>query len=192
MVKQVEITAPLKRAVSVADLRAHTEVIDNTKDTRLGKLSDAAQDHAEERTYRKFVEQTWDQYVDTFSNPIVLKFPPTSSITSIKYTDMNGDEQTVSSAIYELGEVDGLQVARLQYNQLWPSDLRGHPDDIVVRTVNGYGSPDDVPEGIKHAIRMHVSWLNEFREGQIFFSGVHSNFPKSIDALLGPYRVRGY
>jgi uncharacterized phiE125 gp8 family phage protein len=184
MVKQVLVTPPDARVVTPREVANHVKFDDPEEDTKFAELSDDAQEYAEDRTWRVFIDQTWDQYFDTWYDPFRLRRPPVSAITSVKYTDVNGIQQSVSSDVYELAQVDGLSVVRLKYNQLWPTDLRGHPDDIVIRTVNGYGDPGDVPKRLRAAIRIHAGKHFRHRDGDVDLA--------VVDRLLYPFRVRGY
>jgi len=124
--------------------------------------------------------QTWDQYFDEFEDPLYLRYPPLGSVTSVKYVDANGDTQTLASSVYEAGEENEIGIVRRQYNQDWPS-VRGHEDVVIVQFVCGYGGQADVPERIKHAIRLHAGWFYRNREGQLL--------PDAFYRLLAPYRV---
>ncbi len=194
MAKTVLVTEPAIEPVSLYELREHVRLIDQNqeRDTQLTDYEVAARVHVEQvKTWRALVNTTYDQYFDTFRSRMPLDWPPTGSITSVKYTDINGDEQTVDSSVYELGECSGVGVLRLQYNQEWPSDVRGHPDDIVVRLVAGYGATAaSVPAPIRAAIKIMVADMYEnpesFVTGTIIAQFRHE---ATVDRLLSPYRI---
>jgi len=146
-------------------------------------LIEAAEAAAEEYCGSKFVTQTWDQYFDRFAAQLVLAFPPDGTVESVKYVDGDGDEQTLSTDVWEQGEVNGIGVVRLKHNQSWPSDIRNHPDSVIVRFTCGYGSANQVPRPIRQAIEIHAAHNFEYREGE-------KNVPLAFFRLLGPYVFR--
>jgi uncharacterized phiE125 gp8 family phage protein len=182
VVKLVLDTGPTERVVSAADLRSHSRIDDTSEDNLLNELSDSAQEEAEAYTWRKFLEQTWEQYFDGFADPLFLRYPPlhSSGISSITYTDTNGDTQTLATSVYEAGEVDGIAVVRRKYNQTWPS-TRGHEDVVKVTFICGWDTPADVPDRIKQAVRLHAAWYYRNREGE--------PHPQAFYDLLEPFRA---
>lgn len=183
MTEPVLITASTGSVVSVSDLVAHSSLSGaiNAPDDELRRMLDDAVVEAEIVTRRRFLTQTWDQSFDAFCNPLVLRYPPLRSITSVKYVDTAGVTQTVSTDIYEAGDEDGIGIVRLKYLQLWPTGVRSHPDSVIVQFECGYGDTSDVPETIKRAIRVHAAHHFENREGQ----SMGNTFTK----ILFPYRV---
>jgi len=178
MAKLELVTGPSGRVVDVPDLTTHCRIDAADEDAYLQILLDAAEDAAEDETWRRLLTQTWDQYFDEFEDPLYLRYPPLQSVTSVTYTDSNGDSQTLSTSIYEVGEENGIGVVRRKYNQTWP-DTRSHEDVVTVRFVCGYGAAGDVPERIKHAIRIHAGWHFRNREGQAM--------PDTFSRLLAPF-----
>ncbi len=188
MSKTVLVTGPTASPVTMSDLRRHLRLVPDyvEDDSYIADLLEQAVEEVESRTWRKLCSQTWDQYFDQFATTMRLEYPPLASITSVKYTDTDGDEQTVDASVYEAGEDIGRGIVRLKYNQLWPSDVLGHPDSIVVRFVCGYGDADDVPARFKHAIRLLVSDAYEHRES-IVIGGKPSVIAGAVDNLLSDH-----
>ncbi len=189
------VTAPAKEPVSIDELKDHLAVTDSSFDKYVQAIGVAAREHVEQITWRALVTQTWDQFFDCFGQRLWLRMPPLATsnpITSVKYTDNDGTTQTVSSSIYETGNQDGVPFVRPAFNQDWPSDIRSHPDSVVVRTIVGYGStsgtPDDVPEPLRHAIKLLAGDMYENRES-IVTGTIVAGLP-SLAALLAPYKVR--
>jgi uncharacterized phiE125 gp8 family phage protein len=182
MAKLTLVTGPVGRVISADDIRTHARIDATDEDSHLESLSDAAEDEAEAYTWRKLLTQTWDQYFDGFADPLFLRFPPlhSSGVTSVTYTDSNGDAQTLATSVYEEGEEDGIAVVRRKYNQDWPT-TRSHKDVVTVRFVCGYGATSDVPERIKQAIRLHAAHFYRHREGELL--------PAAFFRLLDPFRV---
>lgn len=107
------------------------------------------------------VTQTLELVLDGFNcKKIKLPMGPVQSITSIKYLDCNGDEQTVDSSVYRLTASNEVILA---YGKSWP-DYRSDVDSVKIRYVAGYGDADLVPSAIKAWIMMNVATLYENRE----------------------------
>lgn len=176
------VTAADDRVITPSDLRTHSRIDDTAEDSYLEQLIDSATQAAESYTWRRFVTQTWDQSFNAFCDPLVLRYPPLVSVTSVTYIDGAGDTQTLSTDVYETGRVNGLDVVRRKYSQVWPT-TQAHADVVTVRMVVGYGDPDDVPEKIKDAVRVHADHHFKTRGGQVMPDGFYS--------LLYPFQVRG-
>lgn len=184
MAKRVIATAATVEPISLAELRAHLREPDHAEDEYLAGLITAAYKWCEDFTWSKFCTQTWDEYFDGFASPLKLWHPPVSAITSVTYTDTDGDSQTLSTDYYELGQVDGLGVCRLKYNQTWPS-TRCHYDVVTVKYVCGYGAASAVPTPIKHAIKLVAAHLFNHREDAIEVA-LHT-IPLGVGAMLTPF-----
>lgn len=152
---------------------------------------------------RALLTQTWDLYLDRFpqgwgwqdpANPdsaITIPLPPLQSVTSISYVDTNGATQTLSSSLYQV-VTNGTWPARIvaAYSQTFP-DVREQPNAVTVQFVAGYGTADDVPTPIGQAIRQMVEGWYRNRATEVVGKAV-SPLSHGVDALLEPYRVRGF
>jgi uncharacterized phiE125 gp8 family phage protein len=113
-----------------------------------------------------------------------LPYPPVQSITSVKYYDSAGAQQTIAATVYELGDDNGVGIVRLKYDQQWPSG-RGHYDDIVIRAVVGYGAEAAIPPALKLAVCEVAANAYEFRE--TILDGQTVEIPQGTDFLLSNY-----
>ena len=179
--KLVLKTAATVKPVSVADILAHSRIDAREEDFYLRNLIDAAVVEAELYTWRRFCTQTWYQYFDAFADPLMLSYPPLSSITAVTYTDTDEATQTVAGTVYEAGENNEIGLVRLKYGQDWPTLVLQQPDSVRVEFVCGYGGAADVPEPIRQAIRVHVGHAFVHREGE-------ERLPQAFYDLLTPYR----
>ncbi len=183
--KRVLITAPTIEPVSVSELRDQSRITGNDEDGYLSALITKARTYIEEKEWRAHITQTWDFYFDSFGSRLCLSKPPNQSITTVKYVDTDGSTQTVTSSIYELGEQDGIGFVRLAYNQDWPSDVRSHPDTVIVQAVCGYGGVSSVPATTKHAITLLAAHWYELREPVVVGDRSFVNpVPYAIEALM--------
>lgn len=173
-------TEPDTEPVSVDELRKQLRLDTTEHDNELMELIEAARREAEELHLNAgLMTQTCIDYFDGFGAQMELKWPPVASITSITYTDTNGDTQTLSTDTYELGTVNGMGVVRLKYGQTYPS-TRSHEDVVTVTYVAGYGSlASDVPLNTRQWIKLYAAWLFENREGAL------EPLPSHVMNLLG-------
>lgn len=132
-------TPPVVEPVSVAAAKAHLLVTHDEHDVLIGTLIEAAREYAETKTGRPLVVRTHALKLDAFPVEIELPFPPLVSVTSITYTDGNGDTQTVSADTYVVDTTAEPGVVRLAYGQSWPSP-RGDANCITVSYVAGYAA----------------------------------------------------
>ena len=71
---------------------------------------------------------------DTFGSFIQLPRVPVVSVTSITYTDTNGDSQTLSTDVYSVDIPRGR--CYIKWQQIWPM-TRWLPNSVIVRFVAG-------------------------------------------------------
>ena len=178
----VLVTAPTLLPVRPVDVRDQLLIKHREQDSWFRARIIAATEAAENYTWSRFVTQTWKQYFDAFGDPMVLRFPPLSSVTSVQYTDSSGDTQTVASTVYEIADNDGVGLVRLKYSQTWPTP-RGHDSDVWVTYVCGYGAPSAVPQTIKDAIILYTAHQWNNREGE-------APIPQAFYDLLRNYSYR--
>jgi uncharacterized phiE125 gp8 family phage protein len=200
----VVITAP-DPIIDVAGVKSLLGITGTSQDTLLGILTAAACAQIEPPlgwTGRAFGQQTLELRADDWPDDDGLRLlaPPIVSISSVKYVDTAGTEQTVSSGDYELLG-DTLSLA---YGSAWPDFLAGS-EAIRVRYVAGY-DPDDPQLGpAKSAVALmvkaqlslgtrdpHLSQENVPGVGSrnYVFSDMASRVSdQAVQSLLQPYRV---
>ncbi len=127
------------------------------------------------------LEMRCDGFTDCHGNPLRLPFPPITSISSVKYLDQAGVEQTVSSASYELVDRDLLP----SLSGSFPSAL-ARSEAVRVRYVAGYSA---VPANIKNGILLAVGDMYRFRETLAVTTVEQLPSAASIESLLGTLRV---
>jgi hypothetical protein len=79
--------------------------------------------------------------------------PPVASITSIKYDDEAGVEQTLSTADYALSTYGDSRRINLEPDADWPSVEADAADAVRIRFVTGYTT---APKAVKAAMLLHV------------------------------------
>ena len=185
-------SGPDRLPVSVEDVKAQSRIDLNIEDDVIGRQIGTAVEMLEATTRRRIITQTWDMKWDRFPSSgevMTLTYPPISSVTSVKYVDSNGDEQTWAATKYEtsLPTGDYAKCGRLQpvFGEVWPT-TRSTLDAVVVRVVAGYGDPGDVPEGLTTGMLLFIGNLFENREATITGTMINKVF-YSLDYCWQPF-----
>lgn len=197
------ITAPTLEPVSVEEALAHLRVDFEDDNALIQDLLIAAREKAEEFTWRAFLTQTWDLYLDAFpgSTPnaqsgiwgggrIELPMPPLQSVTGVYYTPDGLSEQTLSAGSYHvdtIGEPGGV-VLKMGYT--WPSDTLQAVNGVRVRFVAGWATVEDVPKRLVQGIKLILGHFYENREGIMVGQGFSTmELPMGIRWVMEGERV---
>ena len=184
------VTAATHEPLSLIEVKTHLRIDHGDEDTLLDSLIATARQYCETVTGRQFVSATWDQTFPRFEDELLLVRPPLSSVTSVKYYDADGVEQTADSSLYDVVTNVEPGRVRLAYDQSWPT-TRAQEEPVTVRFVAGYGTADSVPQSLKSAMKLLVGHLYEHREtvallerGQIL-----AEVPLAFNSLMWAYRM---
>nr|WP_234844172.1 hypothetical protein [Sinorhizobium meliloti] len=146
-------------------------------DADIDLLVKSARDHIEKYCNVRFASQTVEMKCDGFCDLRRLPEAPVSSVTSIKYIDADGVEQTLADSVYEL-RADGLEAEIVtKYGQQWPPIRIG--SRITVTAVVGYAA---APPAAKHAALLWIADAYENRENAKLEDWT------ALDALLCNFR----
>lgn len=178
--------------ITLEDAKLHCRVDTAADDALINALITAATELAEQKTGRALMAQTWELTLDAFPEAFEITRIPLQSITSLKYIDTAGVEQTLSNALYSMDMADdhGFAYVVPVYNGTWPEN-RAQINAVALRYVAGYASAAAVPEGIKQWIRLMVSTMYENRETEAYSSRAVSTTVQMrfVDGLLDRYTV---
>ena len=168
------ITAPTVEPVSLTEAKNHLRVDISDDDTLIKSKIMAVRQVFEEQYGVAFIDQTWELYMDAFpGGDLAIPKWPLASVTSIKYTDEDSNQSTVSSDDYLVDIYNKPGKVVLKSSASWPSDTLQEVNGVVVRFVAGYGAAgSDVPEPIRQAVLLVVGDAYENREDTIIAQGV--------------------
>lgn len=165
---------------------------ESAEDTEIGDLITVAREMVEEHTGRRLITQTWNYYLDEWpaNDKIKLPYAPLQSVSSIKYTDDDGTENTMSTSDYNIDTVSEPGRIVLTDSGEWPSDTLNTLNPINIEYVSGYGGSTSVPKAFKQAIKLIVGDLYENRENSRDTKyGELKEIPFSAKRLLSRKRV---
>lgn len=183
------IISPTVEPVTLAEVKVHTQVEHTADDALISVLISAARQDVEHRLGRSLITQTWEQILDKFSDPIYLPNSPIASITSIKYIDSAGVEQTIVSTAYTLDMDNEPGRAKPAFGVAWPTP-RTQPNAVRVRYIAGYGADGtNVPAAIKNWIMLRVKALYDIRSTLIIGQPIAAAPRDFADGLLDRYKI---
>ena len=186
------ITAPSTYPVTLAEAKLHCRVDLADDDTLITALITAATEMAEQKTGRAIMTQTLELTLDAFPEAFELTRVPVQSITSVKYYDTTGAQQTLSNTLYALDAADDFGFAHISpvYGGTWPT-TRDQINAVAVRYVAGYADAAGVPQSIKNWILLMVSTMYANRETEAYSSRAVSTTVQMqfVDRLLDRYVV---
>ena len=184
---------PLVMAVSLSESKRHCNVYHANDDDLITAMIRVAQSHMEGHdgtggTLGRAVSQhTLDLKFERWpaNRAMALPHPPLVSVTSIKYLDIAGVEQTFPAINYHVVSDTISGFVRLKSQANWPS-LDIAPDAVRVRFVAG---PSECPVDLKHAMLLHVGHLYLNREA---VGETTSMLPFAYKALTDPHKTHGW
>lgn len=180
-------SGPSVEPVTRAEAKSHLRVDFEEDDTLIDVLIEAARQHAEDYTQRRFITQTWTQTFPEFEDVMLLSGSPLQSITTVTYLDKDNVSQTLSTDIYDVDTTRNPGAMRRTRDQSWPATYPSW-NAVVVTYVAGYGAAASaVPAAIKQAMLMHIGHMYENRESSI--DRMIMAVPMGYESLLAPYRV---
>lgn len=162
-------------------------------------------DYAESMTRRALLNQSWIQSYDNgfpyfcerrCGDPYEIRLPKPKlvSLTSFKYSDVDGVEQTlVENTDYELDALS--DTARIRPLQSWPATKCMY-HAVKIEFVCGYGETiEDIPAELMRAMRSDLIDLYENRQ-DVFINPINGFFTRppamrAVDRIYLKYRQWG-
>lgn len=156
------VTPPTTEPVTIAEAKTQLNIAasDDSHDTELASLIAAAREEWERDTSIALITRTLEHRLPKFLQVIQLSVRPVITISSVKYIDGNGVEQTVSAADYYL---DGDQVRFL--DTFVKPTIQDRSEAVRVTYTAGYGTSSSAcPELDRMAIKLSLAHRFEDRD----------------------------
>lgn len=181
------VTPPAVEPVAREDVKAFLKLEHNDEDTLIDTLIAAARLHVEAATRRVLVGQEWRLVLDGWPSGRMVEIPlaPVKSVEAITVYDADGEPAVLDETDY----VADLAAApaRILVRRAVPAGAAFN--GIEVDFTAGYGpGAEDVPAPLRQAAMQLVTHWYEMRE-PVSFGGAPHAVPKSVDALIAPYRM---
>ncbi len=183
-----QTVAPAAEPLTTAEAKAHLRVDISDDDTLIDALVIRAREWAEEFTGRAFINQTWTWKLDRFPHEFRVPRARLVSVTSIKYVDPQGAEQTLAADQYTVDTFSEPGRIEEAYGTTWPA-TRGVNNAVEVVFVAGYGAAGSaLPESLRQAMLLLVGEWYEYRlpVGDRSMPPI----PHAVESLLAPHVVR--
>lgn len=182
------ITAPASEPITLSEAKLHLRVDNENEDLLITSLILAARERVEHLTGRALMQQTWEVSMDCFQKVIRLPKPPLLDITSVKYIDLSGTEQTLPSTDYVVDAYSEPAKLTPAYGLSWPK-TRPQDNAVVIRYSAGYSNAAEVPASIKAWLKLTVGTMYAHRESIQDGVSVAELPGRFTDGLLDEFRV---
>lgn len=205
----IQTVAPAGEPITLAEAKTWLRVDGTDDDVLIATLIEAARAYVETFTGRALITQQWELTLDAFPNgdryvdgrlreskissipgrEIILPRAPLASVQSVKYYDTAGTLQTFSSASYftDTRAEPGRVVLNEDYD--WP-ETQVRPNAIIVAYTVGYGTPSQVPQVLRTALRFMVThWFRN--RSPVNIGNIVTQIPAAAEALLWQKRLPG-
>lgn len=179
------ITPPATEPVTLEEMKAQLGQTLDADDDLIERKIKAARQHVEKFTGKTLVSTTLELVLDSFPRgAIAIPNGPLASVTSVEFTDANGDEDTMSPDDYTV-DAAGDRIAPGAAG--WPS-TDGTIAAVRIRYVAGYGdAATDVPEPLRECVMLLAAHWYESREATLIGLSA-AELPHGVDAVLNQYR----
>lgn len=189
------VTDATSEPVTLEEARLQCNLLPDDSTEWDGHLVDwikTAREYAEHYSGRSLVARTLEMALDAFpqcAGPIELDMPPVTSVTSVKYDDTAGVEQTLSTAAWRFSAY-GQAPRRITcaYGYYWPA-TRCQSDAVRIRYVVGASCP----KAAKSAMLLMIGHLYENRQEVLAGDGRYAIVQLTLGAaaLLDTVKVYG-
>ncbi len=180
------LTPPAVKAITLESVRLNLRLDHIDEDDLLNDLIDMATEISQTITSRQFITATYRWYLDNWPEEGILRppLPPLQSVSSIKFQDIDGNQQTIDAADYEVDNKKQPGRIRPVPNFGWPS-LDDVFNPIVVEYICGFGdAASDVLASIRQALKLIVNHLYENREEVVTIGKTPAVLPEGVQRLL--------
>ena len=179
------ITPPAAEPVSVAEIKAHLRIVDDAEDALLALYITAAREHAEGQMGRALAGQTRETSTDAFpkSGALRLGFAPVVSISSVKYLDEAGAEQTLAPSAYIVDTRSEPGSIALAVGQSWPATA-ALPSSVRVQYICGIAAPQILKQAV---LFIAAHWYEQRLPVNV--GSIVNPIPHTLDAILWANRV---
>jgi uncharacterized phiE125 gp8 family phage protein len=198
------VVQPACEPLTLAEAKLHLRVDDDdtAQDDVIEAIITAVREYGEMRTGRAFVQTTFETAFASFAD-YELELPRAKLlwVESVKYTDNDGNEQTVDPALYQVDTHSLVGRIKPVHLEAWPYDVRTTDfNPVRVRYAAGFtpgdGSPtteallrENIPKRVLQWMKIRIGDLFLHRESFVTGTIVSPMPHHHADGLLGAFKV---
>lgn len=185
------IEGPAEALLSLEDAKIQCRVDGSSEDDLITALVAGAEAHLDGYAGvlgRALVTQTWEQKFDSFPADRCLRLPLGNlQAATVTYYDGSNQSRTFTDFTAVSDAIGPMLI--LPETATWPTTY-DRPDAVTVEWECGYGTVENVPASIIHAVRLLVAHWYDNRVA-VTSGAAPSVVPMAVDMLLAPYRMVG-
>lgn len=139
------ITVPGIFPITLAEVKAQLNFSSSADDALIRRCIASATQSAENFMNRKIVRQAWESYFYFWQDVFFMPFGRLQSVSSVKYTGIEGSTNTVASSVYDvtLKNPNLHGSVSLAYNQSWPTASLALTNPIAIQFTCGWYRGDE-------------------------------------------------
>lgn len=180
------IAAPAAEPLTIEEVYAQSRIPEEEDEDLVGSYITAARQYFEDHDSRRLCSQTWLLTLDRFPcggygyyNQIEIPLRPVQVVNSVKYIDLEGVQQTIDPALYDVDLKSFLARIRPAYNTIWPV-ARCVMNAVEIEFVCGYGDAVATPgagfDGTNYFLTLTPSWATNATPSLKTSAGFHVAF----------------
>lgn len=179
------LTPPAAEPLSLPDAKGFLRVETGDDDALIAALITAARLHVEAQAGLALMTQSWRMVMDRWPEcgRIAARPAPLKAVTAARVYDRDGHAHTVDTQAF-VPDMAAMTLAFMPWVMPLPTRIAA---GIEIDITAGYGdTPADVPEPLRHAIRLLAAHWYENRG--VVAADARATIPSTVAALLVPYR----
>lgn len=154
------VTGPTSEPITLEDAKNHLHMHQDDDNALVNDYLRAARQAAENYLGRGLFTQTWKLNLSRFADVMWLPMAaPLASVTSVKYYDSSGTQQTLATTYYTVETVSTPGSVVRAPGQSWPAIHSDRLMPVEIIYVCGYADTALIPDDIKSGIRVYLSGL---------------------------------
>lgn len=184
-------TPPTEEPITLDEAKLHLRVDTSDEDDYIDALITQARTFLENQTRRAFIDTEFVLSLDEFPDEIRPPRGNLLGVTTIKYYDTDGVQQTLSSGLYQVdtASVPGRIVPA--YGEVWP-DTQVRINAVEVTYDAGFtDDADELPADLKRATMMMVAHWYEARE-PIVTGTIVSEVPLAVKTIIVNNKIQEF
>lgn len=202
------VTGPAAEPITLEEAKRQLNVTGADFDTVIGEKIKYAREECEAHTHRAIITQSWKLTLDRWPcrpnesgvnrHAIFLPHPPIQSVTSVKYIDADGVQQTlVANTDYIASLSEPYPRVCPYYGTAWPAVRADYPLPIEIIFVAGYGTvmegvpPTNIPGRLRDGMLLRIADLFENRSSEVSGTQV-SQFSNNVERCFDMHAVPNF